>query len=142
MRRLPKVGKMFEVAGGQVCKEVYQAELLFTVADCDGPLGVMNLVTSVIVGDTPLLVSKQQMKQWAMIIDVEAGTVLVKDKGVTITPRDTNSGLMMLGLVPAVERTFLATAALWTDEAKLEKTVKKLHVQFGHAHINRVRDTV
>ena len=142
VRRLPKVGKMFEVAGGQVCKEVYQAELLFTVADCDGPLGVMNLVTSVIVGDTPLLVSKQQMKQWAMIIDVEAGTVLVKDKGVTITPRDTNSGLMMLGLVPAVERTFLATAALWTDEAKLEKTVKKLHVQFGHAHINRVRDTV
>ena len=91
----------------------------------------LTLVIDIVEADVPLLLSKRQMKEYGMILDLSKDEVRFKGKNIWL--EESSSGHYMLPLVADhAVRDIYAINLTMLKGAALKNAICKLHKQFGH----------
>ena len=118
--------KQFRFGDGPIIKSIKQVELPVCVGGKE-----LRLVVDIVNAHIPFLMSKNQMKELGMILDLSRDEVIFRNKKITLN--ESNSGHYILPLKENQDEIKVYTVKLdgmFGNEAKTVLT--KLHNQFGH----------
>ena len=118
--------KQFRFGDGPIIKSIKQVELPVCVGGRE-----LNLLVDIVNAHLPFLMSKNQMKELGMILDLSKDEVIFKNKKITLN--ESNSGHYILPLRESQDEIKVFAVkldGLFGNEAKTVLT--KLHNQFGH----------
>ncbi len=96
--------------------------------------------TEILKGDVPWLIGKETMSRMNMKIHIKEKKVVIGDmNNVEIKLKEDRRGHLRIGLIPQRKREEIWNEGWSTkNEGQIKTTIKKLHLQFGHASGERI----
>ena len=119
-------GRLFRFGGGPVLKSVQEVDIPISIGEVQ-----LMLTIDIVQSGVPLLLSKKQMKEYGMVLDLSKDELLFRNKKIWL--EESESGHYMLPLVPNHDvRHVYAVVLANLNGRELKTALNKLHNQFGH----------